>query len=124
MSANISTIDYQVHSAISHDGRATILEQCARAVELGLDEIGFSEHKDFDPHDPVVNHFDYDLYRTQIETARQLHSDSLKIRMGVEIDYQRWFEDDIRRFLGHHAFDFVLGSVHYVDRIMVMTPKY
>lgn len=117
-------IDYQVHSFRSHDGKASIADHCARAVELGLDELGFSEHKDFDPADPVVNHFDYDAYMREIEAARQEWGDRLTIRAGVEIDYQRWFEDRIAAYLDTHDFDFVLGSVHYVDRVMIMTPEY
>jgi histidinol-phosphatase (PHP family) len=76
-------IDYQVHSFRSHDGRATIAEQCARAVAIGLDEIGFSEHKDFDPADPAVDYFDYDAYMTEIEAARQEFGDHLHIRAVV-----------------------------------------
>src|SRR5690349_16296500 len=86
-------IDYQVHSIRSHDGRASILEQCERAVRIGLDEIGFSEHKDFDPADPVVGYFDYDAYMTEIEAARRTFGNTLAIRVGVEIDYQKWFEE-------------------------------
>jgi histidinol-phosphatase (PHP family) len=117
-------IDYQVHSVRSHDGKSTIREQCARAVEVGLDEIGFSEHKDFDPEDPVVDYFDYDAYLTEIEAARREWDGRLKIRAGVEIDYQRWFEDKIAAYLAAHAFDFVIGSVHHIERVMLMTPEY
>ena len=109
-------IDYQVHSFRSHDGKASIAEQCARAVEIGLDEIGFSEHKDFDPADPVVDYFDYEAYQTEIEAARQQLGEKLKIRAGVEIDYQIWFESEIAAYLDAHPFDFVIGSVHYVGR--------
>lgn len=117
-------IDYQVHSFRSHDGKATIADQCAKAVELGLDEIGFSEHKDFDPADPVVNYFNYDAYMTEIEAARATWGDRLKICAGVEIDYQQWFEDRIASYLDNYAFDFVIGSVHYVDRMTIMSPDY
>lgn len=117
-------IDYQVHSYCSHDGRASIREQCARAVELGLEEIGFSEHKDFDPADPAVDHFDYDRYAAEIAQAREEFAGRLVVRMGVEIDYQSWFEDKIADFLRVHPFDFVIGSVHYVDRVKLMTPEY
>ncbi len=117
-------IDYQVHSVRSHDGKASILDQCERAVNIGLDEVGFSEHKDFDPADPVVDFFDYEAYMREIEAARQRYGDSLTIRAGVEIDYQDWFEDRIDDYLKAHSFDFVIGSVHYVDRHMIMTPEY
>ena len=117
-------IDCQVHSIRSHDGRASILDQCERAVQIGLDVIGFSEHKDFDPEDPVVDYFDYDAYMREIEQARRRYGDAVKIRAGVEIDYQAWFEDKIGDYLRAYPFDFVIGSVHYVGREMIMTPEY
>ncbi len=60
----------------------------------------------------------------EIEAAREQWGDRLAIRAGVEIDYQRWFEEEIARYLDAHSFDFVIGSVHYVDRVMLMTPEY
>jgi histidinol-phosphatase (PHP family) len=117
-------IDYQVHSFRSHDGKASILDQCARAIAIGLDEIGFSEHKDFDPADPVVDYFDYDAYMKEIAVARRMYGHRLKIRAGVEVDYQPWLEDKISHYLDAHPFDFVIGSVHYVNRVMVMTEEY
>lgn len=117
-------VDYQVHTFLSHDGRATMLEHCARAMALGLDEIGFTEHKDFDPNDPVVEYFDYELFMDEIAYVRNLFKGRLHIRAGVEIDYQRWFEPDVRVWLSQHPFDYVLGSVHYVDAKMLMTDEY
>ena len=117
-------IDYQVHSLRSHDGLASLADQCARAAEIGLDEIGFSEHKDFDPDDPLASYFDYGLYRAEIEAARAEYGDRVKIRAGVEIDYQKRFETEIAEFLAAHPFDFVLTSVHFVDGKVIMTPEY
>ncbi|MDE2125077.1 MAG: histidinol-phosphatase [Armatimonadetes bacterium] len=124
MIGNYTAVDYQVHSRFSHDGRATIDQHCRRAIEIGLDEIGFSEHKDFDPQDPVVDYFQYQLWMKAIQKARERYEGRLTIRAGIEIDYQRWFEDEIGIWLQQHAFDFVIGSVHYVDRKMLMTPEY
>ncbi len=124
MAEKLYSVDYQVHSFCSHDGRSTIHAQCARAVQKGLDEIGFTEHKDFDPFDPEVDYFNYDRYRREIDEARDEFGDALKIRAGIEIDYQIWFEDKIADYLESHPFDFVLGSVHYVNRRMIMTYDY
>ena len=121
---NFYAIDYQTHSFRSHDGRASILEHCKRAVEIGLDELGLSEHKDFDPDDPMFDYFDFDAYMAEIEVARRQFGGKLKILAGVEIDYQIWFEDKIANYLDSHKFDFVIGSVHYVDKLMLMTPQY
>ncbi len=117
-------VDYHMHSIRSHDGKATIPQQCMRAIEIGLDEICFTEHKDFNPDDPVVNHFDYNLYADEIASAREQYGDKLTIRMGVELDYQSWFEDLIGEYLVSHAFDLLVSSVHHTRDGMVMSPKY
>jgi histidinol-phosphatase (PHP family) len=80
-----------------------------------MKEIGFSEHVDFDPHDWGYGYFDYERYTTDIDRVRELFSDTLIIRKGVEVDYQQWVEDDIRDWLQEKEFDFVIGSVHYLD---------
>src|SRR5439155_13921476 len=90
----------------------------------GVEEIGFTEHKDFDPADPAVDFLDYSLYAADVDSAREEFAGRLVIRTGVEVDYQKWFEAEIAAYLAGHSFDFVLGSVHYVDSAMIMTPEY
>ncbi len=99
-------------------------EQCTMAASMGLDEIGFAEHKDFDPNDPVVNHFDPIAYTADIDMARTSFEGRLKIRHGIELDFQQWFVDDLHRWLIQHAFDYVISSVHHIDGRMLMTPEY
>lgn len=107
--------DYHVHSNHSCDGKATILEMCQKAIELGIAEIGFSEHMDFEPEDWGFGFFNYERYTSEIESAQEVFKRKLVIRKGVEIDYQLAFEDDIREWLNGKEFDFIIGSVHYVN---------
>ena len=92
---------------------------CRKAVELGIVEIGFAEHVDFDPVDWGFGFFNYDRYSSDIEGARESFGKRLVIWKGVEIDYQRYFEDEIREWLRDKRFDFVVGSVHYLDHRFV-----
>jgi histidinol-phosphatase (PHP family) len=124
MIETIYAVDYHMHSFRSHDGKASIMDQCQRAVEIGLDEIGFTEHKDFNPDDPVVNHFDYNLYMEEIEKAKQVFTGKLVIRAGVELDYQYWFEESIGEYLQSHTFDFLVSSVHHTIDGMIMSPEF
>jgi histidinol-phosphatase (PHP family) len=107
-------VDYHVHSTFSCDGRSSINDLCKKAVELKFLEIGFSEHMDFDPSDEGFGFFNYGSYGSAIEEARLLFKNELIIRKGVEVDYQKHFEDQIRDWLKGKNFDFVIGSVHYV----------
>ena len=92
---------------------------CRKAMELGLIEVGFSEHVDFDPVDQGFGFFDYDRYVEDIERARELFRNTLIVRKGVEIDYQRCYEERIREWLQDKKFDFTIGSVHYLNHKMI-----
>jgi histidinol-phosphatase (PHP family) len=108
-------VDYHVHSTHSCDGKSSIIEMCQKAVDLGLAEIGFSEHVDFDPSDEGFGFFDYERYSRDLQKAQQLFEGKLCIRKGVELDYQSRFEEQTRKWLQDKKFDFIIGSVHYVN---------
>jgi histidinol-phosphatase (PHP family) len=108
-------VDYHIHSTFSYDGRSSINDLCERAVELKFREIGFSEHVDFDPSDKGFGFFNNDKYESAVKKTQQLFKDKLVIRRGVEIDYQTRFENQIRDWIRGKSFDFVIGSVHYIQ---------
>jgi histidinol-phosphatase (PHP family) len=92
---------------------------CQKAIDLGIDEIGFSEHMEFDPSDEGYGYFSYDHYTRQIKHAQSMYDGQLLIRKGIEIDYQSCFEDDIKQWLRGKHFDYRIGSVHYLDHRLI-----
>ena len=48
-------MDYHIHSNYSADGEMTLSEACLRAIELGIDEIAFTDHIDIDWPDPSID---------------------------------------------------------------------
>ena len=114
MSQNL--IDYHIHSDHSSDSNTSIIDLCKSAQKINIREIGFAEHVDFDPQDLGYGYFDYEQYTSDVDRVRERFNDFVIIRKGIEVDYQHWFEDDIRDWLNEKEFDFVIGSVHYLDR--------
>lgn len=110
-----SISDLHAHSLCSGDARSTLREMCARAAQLGIERIAFTEHLDLEPTDPQYGHYDYGWHRREIEGARREFGDRLEVLMGIEIDYQPDYHDGVAQFLTEHDFDLVLGAVHYVD---------
>ena len=108
-------VDYHLHSTCSVDGFSSIADYCQRASELGLVEIGFCEHADFDPRDRGYDYFDYPAFRRQIETQREGCGHGLAVRAAVEVTYQASKEEEIALFLADKRFDYVVGSVHLVE---------
>ena len=120
--------DNHVHSQWSHDTgpRASMAAACARAVELGLPAVAFTEHLDFTewgPDDAISGTgirpndqwgprpLDVDGYLWCLEECRHRFP-SLRIWSGVEAGEPHLFAGSAAAVLSSGRFDRVLGSVH------------
>lgn len=109
--------DYHMHTPLCRHAVGEPVEYAARAVELGISEIGFSDHSpmrrdDFD--DWRMKFSELDRYVDSVQAARRAHP-SLAIRLALEVDYLPGHEDWIRELASRHPWDYLIGSVHYVS---------
>ncbi len=99
--------DYHIH-AVAHGEYYYTDEwlRCfiARAKQMGIDEIGFSEH------DEYLERIDRDLIRVLGKEYPEIG-----LRLGLEMDFIPGRQNYIRGLLAHNQFDYVLGSVHFID---------
>jgi len=106
--------DYHMHSTFSPDSDAAPEAICRRAVELGLPEVGFTEHWDPNPLDSDSGFLQVEAWYAEIERLRAAFSGRLTIRAGIEIDEPHVFPESAAAVLRRAPFDYVIGSVHYV----------
>lgn len=106
--------DYHIHSSFS-DGRSAPEDYIAPALEIGLSEIGFSEHLTLfkEVQEWNMNPLNLASYITHIENLRN-STENIIIKTGLEVDYFKGKEEDIRSFLQALPLDYVIGSVHYM----------
>ena len=114
--------DYHMHTVVSFDGQYRGIEMAKAAAAAGLKEICFTDHLDYDPLGKMgVLAFDTEKYNAEYD---QLEVPGLKIRRGMEfgmtVDNREQFRLDLQR----RPFDFVLGSIHFVDDLDVYYPEY
>ena len=114
--------DYHIHTRISFDSQESP-ENVIRAAEVrGLREICFTDHYDFySSRDGESCIFAPETYR---ENLLHLHSDTVKIRRGVEFGLTTWNQEDIVKLENELGFDFIIGSVHSIDGIDPYLPEY
>ena len=114
--------DYHLHSSLSFDSETMPMEIALAAKENGLREICFTDHYDYNS-DPEKMHnlFSHDAYRAAYDG---LELPGLAIRKGVEAGLTRWNEPQLNAFLEGYPFDFVIGSVHFVDGYDPYEPEY
>ena len=113
----IPKVDYHMHTPLCGHAVGNPDEYVRRAIEVGLEEIGFSDHA------PLVTHEDarYTMNRTQLPLYHQMmeevqkKSKNLKIKIGIEADFVPGFEDKTKAILSGYPYDFVIGSIHFID---------
>ncbi len=111
--------DYHMHSKVSFDGQCTGLAMAQAAREKGLREICFTDHMDYTPEMEMV--FSMEDYAAEYDS---LEIPGLKIRRGVEYGLTPTNQAQMAADLQKRKFDFVLGSVHFVDELDVYLEPY
>lgn len=105
--------DYHMHTTISYDGHCTPAQMAAAAAKIGLKEICFTEHRDYQlcvPREKTA--FSTDAYRHAHEPVK---IPGLAIRHGVEIGLTDWNMEEVHQDLQAYPYDFVIGSVHFIN---------
>ena len=106
-------LDSHLHTVRSPDANAQLDGYAALAVERGIAELAITDHVDFDPAMPAYGFASFaDRERDVREAAARWADRGLAIRFGVEVTYERRYEDGIRGWLRRHPHDYVIGSVH------------
>ncbi len=111
-------IDYHIHTKFSKDARQTMDGVCKQAIDMGLKEICITDHWDMNPSGKSFD-FDlnYDEYSKEYNRCKKLYGDKINMRKGLEIGLQSHLLDEIEKLLRDKDFDFILGSIHYVNKI-------
>ena len=125
-----SLVDYHVHTARCGHATGSMEEYIERALDLGLGEIGFSDHLHlyFLPRDRrdrslAMDEDELPEYVESVLRLRERHP-RIRVRLGVEADYFPGREDDLRRILELYPWDYVYGSVHFIGDWGFDDPKY
>jgi len=103
-----------MHSSYS-DGRSVPEDYITSAIAAGLSEIGFSEHLTLfkDLEDWNMNPVNISPYITHLENLQNTIQ-SIKIKIGLEVDFFAGKEEEIYAFLHPLPLDYIIGSVHYL----------
>lgn len=116
--------DYHMHSEFSSDSDAPMEQMIQKSIQLGLKEICFTDHMDFDypqisPDDQSKDGdvsldfmFDPDAYLKQLKQLQSDYEDQIKIRIGIELGLQSQIQQKVQNLMETYDFDFAIGSSH------------
>ncbi len=107
--------DYHMHTTLCNHASGKMEEYVERAIELGLAEIGFSEHMPVMPEPHLCLSYDnLPFYIHRVKTLQDKYSGRIAIRLGGEIDMVPERYDEIETIIRTYDFDFIIGSIHYL----------
>lgn len=130
-------LDFHVHCDYSIDAQGTVDQYADAALKAGLTHICFTTHCDLDParleHDGRVrvqgvvldvNSGWLESYMTEVATAQERYRElGLKVLCGLEVGYVPGIEPLIAKTLDGRQFDFLLGGVHTLGGLDIVSPR-
>ena len=105
--------DYHIHSDFSADCDTAMETTIQKAIDLGVEEICFTEHIDYDYPDPSITFLlDLESYDEKIKELQQKYKDQIVIKKGVELGVQPHVLQDYEKIVQEEYFDFIICSMH------------
>lgn len=112
--------DYHLHTKLCGHASGEVDDYLDQAVRKGIKEVGFSDHFPlyFLPPEKIIP--DYAMSENQlplyVNMVQQYSGVSpLKVKLGIEVDYVPGFEKKLANELAAYPFDYVTGSVHFIN---------
>ena len=120
-------VDYHMHLRDDASEVDQTVEAVERFVETaaarGVDEIGFTEHvyvfeqaRDFLAHPYQTRQCRHEL-DTYVGAISEAKDRGLPVKLGLEVDWVGDRADELADRLAPYPFDFILGSVHWLDGV-------
>ncbi|EOR20452.1 HisJ family histidinol phosphate phosphatase [Clostridium sartagoforme AAU1] len=106
--------DYHIHTEYSIDSTYPMEDIIIQAINLGIDEICFTEHMDYFIND-FTHLVNYDEYLKEYNFLKDKYKDRVNIKLGSEFGVQMHTIKEFQRDFNKYDFDFIILSNHQVD---------
>jgi histidinol-phosphatase (PHP family) len=122
------TIKFDLHTHNERCGHAigTIEDYVKKAIEYGLNYIGISDHSPYfyseeDHLYPTIAmpKSEFVPYINEVLRLKRKYEDKIHVLLGMESDFYPEHIDVYRSQYLLHPFDYVIGSVHYVQALNI-----
>jgi len=115
-------IDLHNHTTRCNHAEGTVDEYIQKAIELGIDIYGFSEHApmDFDPS-YRLKFEEMQAYASDVLEAKEKYKEDIKILLGYEVD---WLPGHMDERVLNAKVDYLIGSVHFIDKWSFDNPEF
>lgn len=114
-------IDYHTHHERCGHAVGKLEEYVQRGIEIGLSQIGLSDHMPLLHVDPAHYYPEMAMpmdelprYVEECFALKERYRGQIDVRVGLEGDYIEGYESQIRSTIERYPWDYVIGSVHFL----------
>lgn len=118
--------DFHTHHQRCGHAEGDIRDYIETAIEKGFDMIGISDHSPhfYSDHDHLYPRItmaksEFHHYIQEVLKLKEEYKDKIDVLLGVESDFFPEHIDLYRAEYKKYPFDYIIGSVHYVDGINI-----
>ena len=122
-------IDYHLHNKFSPDSNEETKNIIEKSITGGVDEICITNHTEWFENEGETGTFDlnearsrFKVIKKDLEEMRTKYPD-ITIKYGVEAGYSSKWANELDIFINENDFDFVIGSVHIVNDVLIASSK-
>ncbi|MGI6109461.1 MAG: histidinol-phosphatase HisJ family protein [Eubacteriaceae bacterium] len=114
--------DNHIHTIFSDDSDCPMEDMVKRGIDLGLNEMTFTDHVDYGVKDE--ENCQYDQYFDETARLSEKYGDRICIKTGIEFGMQKEYIEEFQRDFDTHPFDFVILSNHQIGNQEFWTGEY
>src|SRR5579871_2081713 len=110
--------DYHMHTPLCKHAAGPMEAYVERGIEVGLREIGFSDHNPLPGGRSSNVRMDESQLEYYVERVTELqfrYRGRIDVKLGLEMDYLEGLEDYLSQQLARYPWDYVVGSIHFLD---------
>ena len=116
-------IDYHIHTSLCNHAEGGMEAYIRKAVEIGLTDICFLDHLTMRPaetsHSMALSEVPF--YFQALQRLKQKYKGKIKVKIGLEIDFNPIYVDIIKEMIERFSFDVIGGSLHYAGELNIVS---
>ena len=114
--------DFHMHTTHSHDGISGMEEYIIKAIEVGMQEICFTEHMDFNRESSGYENYSPKKIFEEFHRMKQRYEGQITICAGIEAGEPHLHGEEMAA-VSKYPYDFILGSVHWAGKLYMGSVK-
>jgi histidinol-phosphatase (PHP family) len=118
-------IDYHIHTMLCSHAEKPMEAYVKQAIDIGLQEICFLDHLTMSENgrEQSMSVRETGLYFQAVQRLKYQYRDRIKIRAGLEVDFNPSYTEQVREVIGSFSFDVIGSAVHFIHEKNIVSRR-